>query len=133
VRPELPEERDYGVADGVMLLTSLCVAVEIWSYLANISTTPLWKFYVGVGLTFFFALAGLTRRAGWADVIRFLMGIWIITTPFLLGVTVNASALWICLATGVLLTSLSAPGVFGGKGRDLGRQPGVGGALSLSP
>lgn len=133
MRPELPEERDHGVADGVMLLASLSMSVATWSYLANISTTPPWKFYGGVGLTLFFALAGLTRRAGWADVIRFLMGIWIITTPFLLGVTVNASALWICLATGVLLTALSVPGVFGGKGRDLARQPGVGGALSLSP
>jgi hypothetical protein len=39
-------------------------AVATWSYLANISPAPLWKFYGGVGLTFSFALAGLTRRAG---------------------------------------------------------------------
>ena len=69
----MPEERGHGVADAVMLLTSLCVAVPASSYLANISSAPLWKFYSGVGLTFFLALAGLTRRAGWADAIRFLM------------------------------------------------------------
>jgi hypothetical protein len=74
VRPELPEERDHGVADGVMLLTSLCVAVATWSYLVDSSPAPTWKLYSGVGLTFFLALAGLTRRAGWADAMRLLMG-----------------------------------------------------------
>ena len=109
MRPELPEERDHGFADGLMLLTSLCVAVATWSYLANSSTAPLWKFYGSLGPTFFFALAGLTRRADWANAIRFLTGIWTITTPFLLGLTMNALPLWICLTVGVLLTALSVP------------------------
>jgi hypothetical protein len=133
VRPELPEERDHGVADGVMLLTSLCVAVAIWSYLADSSTAPRWKFYSGVGLTFFLAFAGLTRRAGWADAIRFLMGAWTIMTPFLFGLTMNAAALWICLTMGILLTALSVPGPIGEKGRDLMRQRGMWGVLSLPP
>jgi hypothetical protein len=75
----------------------------------------VWKFCGGVGLTFFLALAGLTRRAGWADAIRFLMGIWIITTPFLLGITMRASALWVYLTTGVLLIALSGPWIIGRK------------------
>jgi hypothetical protein len=133
VRPELPEERDHGVADGVMLLTSLCVAVATWSYLVDSSTAPTWKLYSGVGLTFFLALAGLTRRAGWADAMRFLMGIWTIMLPFLLGVTMNAAALWICLTMGVLLTGLSVPGLIGEKGRDLMRQRGMWGVPSFPP
>ena len=123
MRPELPEERDHGFADGLMLLTSLCVAVATWSYLANSSTAPLWKFYGSLGPTFFFALAGLTRRADWANAIRFLTGIWTITTPFLLGLTMNALPLWICLTVGVLLTALSVPEPIK-KGRDLVRQLG---------
>ena len=74
VRPQLPSERDHGIADGVMLLSTLCAAFVTWRYLANISAGPLWKFYCGVGLTFVLALAGLTRRARWADSIRLLMG-----------------------------------------------------------
>jgi hypothetical protein len=133
VRSEMPEERDHGIADGVMLLTSLCVAVVTWGYLAKIPGAPLWKFYGGVALSFFFALAGLTRRAGWADAIRFLMGIWTNTTPFLLGLTMSASALWVCLTMGVLLTALSVTGVIGEKDRDQVRQFGVRGVLSLPP
>jgi hypothetical protein len=125
VRPELAYERDHGVVDGLTLLTSLCLAVAIWGYLANASTASPWKFYGGVGLTFFFALAGLTRRASWANAIRFLMGIWTITTPFLLGLTMSAAALWICLTLGVLLIALSVPRVIRQKGGDLVRQFGV--------
>jgi hypothetical protein len=131
VRPELPEERNHGVADGVMLLTSLCVAVATWGHLADVSTAPRWKFYSGVGLTFFFALAGLTRRAIWADAIRFLMGIWTITTPFLLGLTMSASALLSYLTMGVLLTALSVPGIIREKSHGLLRQAGVRHVLSL--
>ena len=61
---ELPEERDHGVADGVMLLTSLCVAGVTWGYLAKIPSAPLWKFYGGVGLSFFPSPALRAARAG---------------------------------------------------------------------
>jgi len=111
VRPELPEERNHGVVDGVMLLTGVCVAVASWSNLADIATAPRWKVCSGVGLSLFFALAGLTRRASWSDAIRFLMGLWTITTPFLLGSAMSASALLTCLTMGVLLTGLSVPGI----------------------
>jgi hypothetical protein len=122
--PELPGERNHGAADGVMLVSSLCVAVATWYYLAshlNMSTAPAWKCYGGVGLTFFLTLAGLTRRADWADRIRFLMGIWTIAVPFLLGLSMRVSTLWIYLAMGILLTTLSVPGVIGRKGRHVVR------------
>jgi hypothetical protein len=125
VNPELAYERDHGVVDGLMLLTSLCLTVAIWGYLANTFTVSIWKFYGGVGPTFLFALAGLTRRASWADAIRFLMGIWTITTPFLLGLTMSAAALWICLTLGVLLTTLSVLRIIRQKGGELVRQFGV--------
>ena len=131
MRAELPEGRDHGVADGVMLLTSLCVAVASWSYLANISAGPVWRIYGAVGLTFFFALAGLTRRSGWAHAIRFLMGIWTITMPFLLGLIMSSSALWTLAAMGIVLTALSVPRVVGEKVRDLVRQTEGWGVLSL--
>src|ERR1700688_276314 len=111
VRPELPAERDYGIADGVMLLSAVCVAVVTWNYLSGISAVPLWKFYCGVGVAFLLALAGLTRRARWAETIRFLMGIWAVIAPFMLGLTEDTAALWIYLAVGVLLMVLSIPRV----------------------
>jgi hypothetical protein len=67
VRPQLPSERDHGIADGVMLLSTLCAAFVAWRYLANISAEPRWKCYCSVGLIFVLVLAGLTRRARWAD------------------------------------------------------------------
>jgi hypothetical protein len=133
MRSELPGERDHGVADGLMLLTGVSVALATWSYFANLSTAPVWKSYGGVGLTYFLACAGLTRRAGWADAIRFMMGIWIITMPFLFGLAISAWALWICLTMGVLLIAVSVPGVIRGKGLDPVRPRGIWGVLSLPP
>jgi hypothetical protein len=109
VRSELPVERDYGVADGVMLLSSLCAAVALWTYFANTPSAPQWKIYAGIVPTYFFTLAGLTRRTSWANAIRFLIGVWTLTTPFLLGLSTGASALFICLVMGGLLTALSVP------------------------
>jgi hypothetical protein len=131
MRPELPDERDHGVADGVMLLSTLCVAVAAWSCLANLSPTALWKFYGCIGVTFFFALAGLTRRSGWASALRFLLGMWLLMTPTIFGLTASASARWLCLATGVLLIALSVPRSLREKGRHLLRQPGGRRSLSL--
>jgi hypothetical protein len=125
VRPQLPSERDHGIADGVMLLSTLCAAFVTWRYLANISAGPLWKFYCGVGLTFVLALAGLTRRARWADSIRLLMGIWTIIAPFMLGLT-EVAPFWIYLTMGALLTALSIPGVVGENGRDLAQPRSLG-------
>jgi hypothetical protein len=128
MRPELPGERDRGVADAVMLLATLSVGVGTWSCLAKISAVPLWRFYCGVGLTFVLALAGLTRRERWADAIRFLMGIWTIIFPFILGLP-NAPAIWMCLTIGILLTALSIPGVIREKGHDLMRRRGSWGVM----
>jgi hypothetical protein len=129
----LAEERVHDAIDGVMLVTSLCVAVATWSYLGNIPSAPVWKFYGGVGLTFFLALAGLTRRASWAEAIRFLMGIWTITMPLLLGPTMSSLALLACLTMGALLTALSVPGVIREKSRDLVRHVDVRRVFSLPP
>jgi SPW repeat len=133
VTPELPEERNHGAVDGVMLLTGVCVAVASWSELASVSTTPPWKFYSGVGLTLFLALAGLTRRARWADAMRFLMGLWTITAPFLLGLAMRDSVLLTCLIMGGLLTVLSVPGIIREKGLNFLRQVGARRVLSLPP
>jgi hypothetical protein len=133
MRAELPEERDHGVTDIVVLLANLCIAVAIWSCLADVSSAPLWKVYGGVGPTFFLTLAGLTRRSGWAHAIRFLMGIWTVSIPYLLGVTMSASALSTCIVAGSLLIALSVPGVIGDKGRTFVRQIGVRRVFSLPP
>jgi hypothetical protein len=131
VKPDLTRERSHGAADVVILLSTSCVAVGTWNYLSNISTVPPWKIYCGVGLIFVLALAGLTRRAYWAHAIRFLMGIWTVITPFIVGLPEAAPALWIYLITGVSLTALSFPGVIGGRGRDRLPHRGIRGEMSL--
>ncbi len=118
MRPDLPNERGHGLADGVMLLAAFSMAMLTWSSLAQMPTVPVWKFHCGVGVVFVLALAGLTRRARWADTIRLLMGIWTITAPFILGLAEAAPALYAYLTTGGLLTALSVRGVIGEVGRD---------------
>jgi hypothetical protein len=131
VKPVLGPERDHGIADSLMLLATLCVAVVTWSYLAKISTTPLWKFNVGIGLTFLFALAGLTRHARWAITIKLLMGIWTMIAPFMLGLFQSAP-LWIYLSTGTLLTALAIPG-FIGQARTYRGGPGMMSVVRWTP
>jgi hypothetical protein len=60
VRLERFGEREHNLADVLMLLAVVCLAVVTWSYLTTAAGVPLWKSYTSVALTVLFALAALT-------------------------------------------------------------------------
>jgi len=113
-------ERKHSVADIMVLLAAVCVALVTWSSLTDVARVPLWKSYIGVVISLLFALAALTRHPRWAASIRFLTGVWMVTAPFLLKFTDTAPALWGYLTLGSLIISLSVPDlplVPGGRAR----------------
>jgi hypothetical protein len=103
-------EREHSVADMVVLLGVVCLALVTWSCLADFPVMPLWKSYVSVGLAALFALAALTRHPHWAASIRRLAGGWMIAAPYVLKFSNITPALWAYLAVGTSGVALSVPG-----------------------
>ena len=108
VRLERFGERHDSVADIVMLLAVVCLALVTWSYLGDAASVPVWKPYASVALAVLLTLAALTRRPHWAISMRFLSGGWIIAAPYLLKFADIAPALWAYLAIGVLLATMAS-------------------------
>ena len=57
VRLERFGERNHSVADVVMLLAVVCLALVTWSYLGDAASVPLWKPYASVALAVLLALS----------------------------------------------------------------------------
>jgi hypothetical protein len=104
-------EREHGIADAVLLLAVVCLALMTWSFLADVAGVPLWKPFASTAVTGLFALAALTRHPCWAASIRFLTGGWVVAAPYLLKFADIAPALQAYLAIGTLLVIMSIPGV----------------------
>jgi hypothetical protein len=48
VRLERFGDRDHSVADVIMVLAVICLALVTWSYLGEAASVPLWKSYASV-------------------------------------------------------------------------------------
>jgi len=108
VRLERFGERHDSVADVVMVLAVVCLALVTWSYLGDAASVPLWKPYASVALAMLLTLAAMTRQPHWAISMRFLTGVWIIVAPYLLKFADIAPALSAYLAIGVLLATIAS-------------------------
>ena len=101
-------ERHHSVADVVMVLAVVCLALVTWSYLGNAASVPLWKPYASVALAVLLTLAALTRQPHWAISMRFLSGGWMIAAPYFLKFADIAPALWAYLTIGGLLATMAS-------------------------
>jgi hypothetical protein len=110
VRPERFGERNHSVADVVMLLAVVCLAIVTWSHLGDAASVPLWKAYASVALAGLLALAALTRQPHWATSMRFLTAAWVIAAPYLLGFVHITSVLPAYMAIGAVLMMASILG-----------------------
>lgn len=108
MRLERLGERNHGVADVVMLLAVVCLALATWSYLGDAATLPLWRSYASVALAGLLALAALTRQPHWATSMRFLTGAWTIAAPYLLEFAHIAPAFRAYMAIGALLLTTAS-------------------------
>ncbi len=80
-------ERRHGIADLVVLLAIVGLALAIWVSPVATLDAARWKLFLEVLPAVLLALAALTRHPGWAMAFRLLTGGWIATGPLLLGLS----------------------------------------------
>jgi hypothetical protein len=100
-------ERQYGFTDFVMLSAAMCLSLVAWAALADTAKVGEWESIIDVTLTLFLALAALTRHPRLAITFRLLTGGWIVSTPYLLGISDIEPAASASLITGILLIAVS--------------------------
>jgi hypothetical protein len=106
-------ERRYGLADVVMLSAAMCLSLVIWAALADAAKAGEWKSIIHVTLTLFLVLAALTRDPRLAITFRLLAGGWIVSTPYLLGISDIEPAASASLVMGILLIAVSIAEMMG--------------------
>jgi len=108
VRLEGLGDRNHRVADVVMLLAVVCLAIATWSCLGAGASVPPWKAFAGVALAGLLALASLTRHPHWAICMRVLTAAWLIAAPYLLNFADIPSAFRAYMAIGALLMAMAS-------------------------
>ena len=109
------------VGRGLLALIALAAVWEILSpFLLGFSDQAIITqncVIVGIFILLFSALGGITGNPNvgrWSDMLTFVLGIWLIVTPFLLGFTyMNMTAMISSWATGAVITLASAASFIG--------------------
>jgi hypothetical protein len=110
LRPDRTGDRQHSIADLLILLSTVALAVATWSSLSGAAGVAVWKSVTGVAVTLLLALGALTRNPNWAAAIRVLTGLWLIAAPYLLDFNDMAPALRIYLTVGATVTAMGIAG-----------------------
>lgn len=64
-----------------------------------------WAVSIALGILALFALSAF---AAWQDWVRFVLGLWLVASPWLLGFAAARHAMWAHVVIGVLVAAMSA-------------------------
>jgi hypothetical protein len=67
-----------------------------------------WVFGAIIGLLALAALTGYREWEEWEEGIEFLLGIWVVVAPWVLGFVASVAALWVHVVLGILIIVASA-------------------------
>jgi hypothetical protein len=101
--------RECVVADIIVILSVVYLALVTWSCVAGFPGMPYWKCHLAVLATMVLALSALTRQLYWAATFRLLTAAWIATAPFLLSFPRSGPLPLTYLIIGGVITAASLP------------------------
>ena len=90
------------------LVLGLWLAVSPWALSYAHETLPAWNAHIVGIIIAVAALAALLAFQKWEEWVIGLLGVWLIASPFMLGFSALAHALWNQLIVGVLAIALAA-------------------------
>ena len=99
--------------DWINLVLAVCLFISPWVVGFLVETNPtLNAWIVGVVLAIL-ALATLSVFAEWEEWANFVLGLWLIASPWVLGFATNTDAMWTHVILGVLVAAVSAWAIWG--------------------
>ncbi|MCL4801457.1 MAG: SPW repeat protein [Burkholderiales bacterium] len=93
--------------DPVNLIVGLWVLVSPWALGYAAEATPMWNAVVLGILVAAAALIALFRVMAWEEWVNLALGVWLAVSPWLLGFSGLASAMWNALIAGAIVAVLA--------------------------
>ena len=104
---------DRTVQDWIILVLAVCLFISPWviGYVAD--TMPAWNAWIiGVVLAIL-SIATLSAFAEWEEWVNFVLGLWLIISPWVLRFSPDIGAMWTHVILGILVAAVSAWAVWG--------------------
>ncbi|MFI0843595.1 SPW repeat protein [Mesorhizobium sp. IMUNJ 23232] len=94
--------------DWINLALAVCLFVSPWFIGFVTDVRPAWNAWVVGVVLAGFTLAAISAFAEWEEWVNFLLGLWLVVSPWLLGFSANVNAMWTHVIMGVLIAAASA-------------------------
>lgn len=100
--------RKETIADAVNLVLGAFLFVSPWIFGFATGTTASWNAWLSGIVVAGLAIAALAAFAEWEEWIELIVGIWVAASPWLVGFTANATAMWLHVAIGAIVAIAAA-------------------------
>lgn len=99
--------------DWINLVLAVLLFISPWviGYVADV--TPAWNAWILGVVLGALTVATLSAFAEWEEWANFVLGLWLIVSPWVLGFAANVNAMWTHVIMGVLVAAVSAWAVWG--------------------
>jgi hypothetical protein len=99
--------------DWINLVLAVCLFISPWVIGFVVEATPSWNAWVVGAVLAVLALATLSMFAEWEEWVNFILGLWLVASPWILGFAANMDAMWTHVIMGILVAAVSAWAVWG--------------------
>ncbi|TCU20145.1 SPW repeat protein [Rhizobium sullae] len=93
--------------DWANLVLAVCLFISPWVIGFSAETMPSWNAWIAAVILGALAVAALSVFAEWEEWANLVLGLWMVVSPWVLGFTANASAMWTAVVMGVLIAAVS--------------------------
>ena len=93
--------------DWANLVLAVCLFVSPWVMRFAAEATPSWNAWIVAVMLAAMATAALSVFSEWEEWANLVLGLWLIASPWLLGFTANANAMWTVVVLGLLVAAVS--------------------------
>lgn len=100
--------RKETIADTANLVLGAFLFVSPWIFGFATETTASWNAWLSGIVIAGLAIAALAAFAEWEEWIELIVGIWVAASPWLVGFTANATAMWLHVVVGVIVAVAAA-------------------------
>ena len=93
--------------DWANVVLALCVFFSPWVVGFAADTMPSWNAWIVGFMLGALAVATISAFAEWEEWIDMVLGLWLVASPWLLGFTANANAMWTSVVLGLVVAAVS--------------------------
>jgi len=94
--------------DWINLVLAVVLFVSPWLFQFADQPTPAWNAWVCGVIIAALAIAALVQFAEWEEWINVALGVWLVISPWVLGFSTIAAAMWRHLILGLVIALLAA-------------------------